>query len=127
MTFSVSSGWVTRTRSKAASVSGRRKALRPKPLMKVERASVFALSGDVERAQSELKELQEISKQRYISAYHIATIYAALKDRDRAFEWLEKAFQERADWMVFLNVDPRFKSLHSDSRFADLLRRMNLD
>jgi serine/threonine protein kinase/Tfp pilus assembly protein PilF len=96
------------------------------PLMKVERASVLALSGDVDRAQSELKELQEISKQRYISAYHIATIYAALKDRDRAFEFLEKAFQERADWMVFLNVDPRFKSLHSDSRFADLLRRMNL-
>lgn len=96
------------------------------PLMKVERASVFALSGDVDRAQTELKELQEISKQRYISAYHIATIYVALKDRDRAFEWLEKAFTERADWMVFLNVDPRFKSLHSDPRFSNLLQRMNL-
>jgi serine/threonine protein kinase/Tfp pilus assembly protein PilF len=95
-------------------------------LMKVERASVLALSGDEDRAQSELKELQEISKQRYISAYHIATIYVALKDRDRAFEWLEKGFSERADWMVFLNVDPRFKSLHSDSRFQDLLRRLNL-
>jgi eukaryotic-like serine/threonine-protein kinase len=96
------------------------------PLMKIERASVLALSGDVDKAQSELKELQEITKQRYISAYHIATIYVALKDRGRAFEWLEKAYSERADWMVFLNVDPRFKSLRSDSRFADLLRRMNL-
>ncbi|MBA2733923.1 MAG: protein kinase [Acidobacteria bacterium] len=96
------------------------------PLMKVERASVLALSGDVDKAQSELKELQEIAKGRYISAYHIATIYVALKDRDRAFEWLEKAFTERADYMVFLNVDPRFKSLRSDSRFTDLLRRMNL-
>jgi serine/threonine-protein kinase len=96
------------------------------PLMKVERASVLALSGDEDKAQSELKELQEIAKGRYISAYHIATIYVALKDRDRAFEWLEKAFTERADYMVFLNVDPRFKSLRSDSRFTDLLRRMNL-
>jgi serine/threonine protein kinase/Tfp pilus assembly protein PilF len=96
------------------------------PLMKVERASVFALSGDVERARAELKELQEISKQRYISAYHIATIYAALRERDSAFEWLEKAFQERADWMVFLNVDPRFKSLRSDPRFTNLLQRMKL-
>lgn len=96
------------------------------PLMRVERASVLALSGDVERAQSELKELQELAKQRYISAYHIATIYVALKDRDRAFEWLEKAFAERADWMVFINVDPRFKSLRPDARFAALLRRMNL-
>ena len=96
------------------------------PLMKVERASVLALSGDADQARSELKELQEIAKQRYISSYHIATVYAALKDQDRAFEWLEQAFKERADWMVFLKVDPRFKSLHSDARFTDLLRRMNL-
>jgi serine/threonine-protein kinase len=97
------------------------------PLIRVERASVLALSGDAGKAQSELKELQEIAKQRYISSYHVATVYVALKDRDRAFEWLEKAFAERADWMVFLNVDPRFKSLRSDSRFTDLLRRMNLE
>ncbi|HEX8847722.1 MAG TPA: protein kinase [Pyrinomonadaceae bacterium] len=96
------------------------------PLMQVERASVLALSGEADRAQSELNALQEISKQRYISSYHIATIYVALKDWDRAFEWLEKAYQERADWMVFLNVDPRFKSLRSDPRFTDLLRRMKL-
>jgi serine/threonine-protein kinase len=96
------------------------------PLMKVERASVLALSDNVDKAKSELKELQEISKQRYISAYHMATIYVALKDRDSAFEWLEKAFNERADWMVFLNVDPRFKSLRSDPRFTDILRRMGL-
>jgi tetratricopeptide (TPR) repeat protein len=100
--------------------------LSPSPLIRGERASVLALSGDVDKAQSELKELQEIAKQRYISAYHIATIYVALKDRNSAFEWLEKAFQERADWMVFLKVDPRFRSLRSDPGFTDLLRRMHL-
>ncbi|MBD0325120.1 MAG: tetratricopeptide repeat protein, partial [Pyrinomonadaceae bacterium] len=100
------------------------------PLMRIERASVLALSGDagnVDKAREELRELQEMAKQRYISAYHIATIYVALKDRDNAFRLLEKAFTERGDWMVFLNVDPRFKSLHSDSRFTDLLRRMKLE
>jgi serine/threonine-protein kinase len=96
------------------------------PLMRAERASVLALSGDVEQAQSELKDLQELSKQRYISAYHIAAIYAALKDQRNAFEWLERAFAERADWMVYLKVDPRFSSLHSDPRFTALLRRMDL-
>ena len=95
-------------------------------LMKVERASVLAMSGDTEKAQAELREIQEIAKERYISSYHIATIYVALKDRDTAFEWLEKAFNERADWMVFLNVDPRWNGLKSDPRFAGLLRRMNL-
>ena len=99
---------------------------RNSPLMKVERASVLALSGDADRAQAELKELQEIASKRYISAYHMATIYVALKDRDRAFELLEKAFKDRADWMVFLNVDSRFKDLRSDPRFTDLLQRMNL-
>jgi serine/threonine-protein kinase len=95
------------------------------PLIRVERASVLALSGEAEKAQSELKELQEIAKQRYISSYQIATVYVTL-NRDSAFKWLEQAFTERADWMVFLNVDPRFKSLRSDARFTDLLRRMNL-
>jgi serine/threonine protein kinase/Tfp pilus assembly protein PilF len=96
------------------------------PLMKAEYANTLALSGDTKKAEDELRGLIELSKQRYLSAYHIAAIYVGLKDTDRAFEWLEKAFQERADWMAFLKVDPRFDSLHSDPRFVDLLRRMNL-
>jgi serine/threonine protein kinase/TolB-like protein/Tfp pilus assembly protein PilF len=95
-------------------------------LMRAEYASVLALNGETDKARAELSKLEEEKKTHYISAYHIATIYAALKDRDRAFEWLETAFTERADWMVFLNVDPRFKSLRSDSRFTDLLQRMKL-
>ncbi|HJU53217.1 MAG TPA: protein kinase [Pyrinomonadaceae bacterium] len=95
-------------------------------LMKAEYASVLALNDETDKARAELSKLEEEKKTRYISAYHIATIYAALKDRDRAFDWLDQASKERADWMVFLNVDPRFKSLRSDSRFTDLLRRMKL-
>ncbi|HXM33814.1 MAG TPA: FlgO family outer membrane protein, partial [Pyrinomonadaceae bacterium] len=96
------------------------------PLMRAEYASTLALSGDTKKAQTELDGLIALSKQKYISAYHIATVYAGLKDKDHAFEWLEKGLQERADWMVFLNVDPRFDSLHSDPRFKDLQQRMNL-
>jgi tetratricopeptide (TPR) repeat protein len=96
------------------------------PLMRAEMASVLALSGDTQAAQGELNAVLDLAKQRYVSAYQIATIYVALRDRDRAFEWLEKAYQERADWMVFLKVDPRFDGLHSDPRFIDIQRRMNL-
>ncbi|HEX8652576.1 MAG TPA: protein kinase [Pyrinomonadaceae bacterium] len=94
-------------------------------LMKAEYAHALALSGQTSKAQAELDGLKEIAKQRYFSAYHIAAIYAALDDKDRAFEWLEKAYRDHADWMVFLNVDPRFDSLHSDPRFANLRRRIN--
>jgi serine/threonine protein kinase/Tfp pilus assembly protein PilF len=96
------------------------------PLMRAELASVLALSGDTQAAQTELNAVLDLAKQRYVSAYQIATIYVALKDRERAFEWLEKAFNERADWMVFLKVDPRFASLHSDPKFMDIQKRMNL-
>ncbi|HMJ26579.1 MAG TPA: protein kinase, partial [Pyrinomonadaceae bacterium] len=96
------------------------------PLMRAEYANALALSGDTNKARAELDSLIEMSKQKYISAYHIAAIYAGLKDKDHAFEWLEKAFEDRADWMAFLKVDPRFDSLHSDPRFTNLLHRMNL-
>ena len=52
--------------------------------------------------------------------------YAALRDDERAFEWLERAYEERAFFLgVFLKVEPVFFRLHSDPRFQDLLRRMN--
>jgi len=96
------------------------------PLMRAEYTSTLALSGDTQRAQAELASLIELSKQKYLSAYHIAAVYVSLKDKDHALEWLEKAFQERADWMVFLNVDPRFDALHSEPKFMEIQRRMNL-
>jgi len=96
------------------------------PLMKAEYAGALALSGDTGKAQTQLNNLIETAKQKYVSAYHIAAIYVALKDKDQAFIWLEKAFQDRADWMVNLKVDPLFESLRSDPRFTDILRRMKL-
>lgn len=95
------------------------------PLMRAEYANTLALSGDTVKAQSELDGLVALSRQRYVSAYHIASVYVGLKDKKQAFEWLDKAVQERADWMVFLNVDPRFDSLRSDPHFNDLLQGMS--
>ena len=60
------------------------------------------------------------------SLYQIAATYAGLGEKDRAFEWLEKAYDERSDWLVNLKVEQRFDGLRSDPRFADLLRRVNL-
>ena len=75
-----------------------------------------------------LDQLNAISKQKYVSARYRARIYAALGDKDKAFEWLEKSYEERSIGSAFasIKVDPIFDPLRSDPRFADLLRRMNL-
>ena len=53
-------------------------------------------------------------------------IYAALGDKEHAFAWLEKAYEERSDVMTVLTEDRAFDPLRSDPRFRDLLRRMGL-
>jgi hypothetical protein len=56
----------------------------------------------------------------------IAIIFAALGDNDQAFAWLEKADKARDVMLARLKVDPRFDSLRSDPRFADLVRRIGI-
>jgi serine/threonine-protein kinase len=97
-----------------------------KPLGITALAHAYALSGKRAEAQRTLAELQEISKRRYVSPASIALIYAALGDKDQAFTWLEKADKERDPNLARLTVDPRFDSLRSDPRFADLVRRVGL-
>ena len=77
-------------------------------------------------AQKELKKLLEAAKTKFVSPYFLATAYAGLGDKDKAFEWLETAYRERVDWMTYLKVDPELDSLRSDPRFADLVRRVGL-
>jgi TolB-like protein/Flp pilus assembly protein TadD len=85
---------------------------------------VYAVSGRRDEAQKVLDELKESSKQRFVSAVWPALIYAGLGEKDQAFEWLEKAYDQRAGWLIYLNTDPRFDSLRSDKRFQDLRRRV---
>ena len=83
------------------------------------------MAGHLGEAKKILKQLQEVSKQRYVPSYVVARIYAAMGDKDEALRWLETAYKERAAWMVVLKVDPRFDYMRSDPPFQDLLRRMN--
>ena len=73
-----------------------------------------------------LDQLKELSRQRYISPYDMAIIYTGLGEREQAFAWLDKAYADRFWPLPFLKVDPRFDSLRSDPRFADLVRRVGL-
>ena len=85
----------------------------------------YAVAGNRGEAQKVLEELKKLSKWRYVSPYGIALIYAGLGEKDQAFEWLEKAYEERDPNMVWLKNDAWLDPLRFDPRFHSLLRRLN--
>ncbi len=95
-------------------------------IAEAELAHTYAVSGDREKAQKIIAELQELAKNRYVSSFQIAAIYAGLGNKDQAFAWLEKSFEERSDGLVNLNAEQRFDNLRSDPRLTDLARRVGL-
>ena len=89
-------------------------------------AHAYATTGRKAEAQKILHKWLRQSETSYVSPYMIATVYAGLGGKDKAFEYLEKAYQERSpDLTYFLRADLRVDSLRSDPRFHDLMRRMN--
>jgi len=93
--------------------------------MKATLAHAYAMAKNPE-ARKILLELEEAAEQRYVSPYDIATIYAALGEKDQAFAWLEKAYEERSGWLAYLQVNPILDNLRPDPRFASLVRRIGL-
>ncbi len=85
-----------------------------------------ALAGDPRAARQTLAELLRLNTQQRVQPFHLASVYTALGERDLAFVWLEKAYQERGVWLLFLHLDPLFDRLHTDARFADLRARVGL-
>ena len=77
-------------------------------------------------AQGTLEDLKWSSKDRCVSPYWIALVYAGLGNNEAAFEWLEKAYLERSGGMVWLASEPQWDNVRSDPRFQDLLRQVNL-
>jgi DNA-binding winged helix-turn-helix (wHTH) protein/TolB-like protein/Tfp pilus assembly protein PilF len=82
------------------------------------------LAGDKEEANRFLARLIDLSKRAYVPPYNIAEAYVGVRDRDQAFFWLDKAFEEHSPDLVGLKTEPRLDSLRSDPRFADLIRRV---
>jgi TolB-like protein/Tfp pilus assembly protein PilF len=85
-----------------------------------------AKQGRVTQAREALRDLLQLSSERFVSQYNIALICNGLDEGAEALAWLERAFEERDPKMVFLKVDPIWKNLRHDARFIRLLNRMNL-
>ena len=85
---------------------------------------VYAVTGRRADALKILQRLDELQKRRFISTISRVYVYAGLGDKDKAFEWLEKAYEERSDSLAWFRFDPESKSLRSDPRFAVLMRKI---
>jgi len=86
---------------------------------------LYAKMGRRDDARRVADNLTRISTQEYVDPFGVAILYTGLGDKDQAFTWLEKAYQDRSAMMVQLKVEAIFDPLRSDPRFQNLLRRMN--
>jgi serine/threonine protein kinase/tetratricopeptide (TPR) repeat protein len=86
----------------------------------------FAKSGYKGVLRSWLDGLTEISKYGYVSPYSIAQAYVRMDEKEKTFEWLQKAFEEHDSGLVSVAVEPIFQPVRSDPRFKDLVKRMKL-
>jgi serine/threonine protein kinase/Tfp pilus assembly protein PilF len=96
------------------------------PMMRAALAHTFAAAGGTEEARQILDDLTKLAEQKYVAPYFFAGIYIGLGENDRALEYLEKAYEEHSNWLIYLHTDPSMDGLRDDQRFQNLLRRVGL-
>ena len=90
------------------------------------RGHAYASAGRRAEAQRVLAELNGLSKRSYVPPFDIALVYAGLGEKRQSLEWLERAYEDHSFRLAWIKVWPQLDSLRGESRFHDLLRRMNL-
>jgi serine/threonine protein kinase/Flp pilus assembly protein TadD len=112
--------------SQAIAECERARGLNDDPAVLSYLSRAYSLSGKRDEAMKVLAQMHEVAKQRYVPAYGFGVAYAALGDKEQAFQWLERSFQDRAWEITYLKVDPAIDPLRSDPRFNDLMKRVGL-
>lgn len=96
------------------------------PLMDAALGLAYAVSGNMAETMKLAEKFQSVAKQRYIPPTYFGMIFAGMGDRDKAMMWLEKAYQERADGLTWINAEPMMDEVRSDPRFQELVRKIGL-
>ena len=86
----------------------------------------YGIAGKVAKARDVLRQLEELSRERFVSPYHMAIVYTGLDEHDSALDWLERAYKERSGPVYSVKGSFLFTSLRAHSRFTALLKKMNL-
>lgn len=100
------------------------RALEDKPWIVGALGYAYAASGRRGEAQKLIDELKVQAEQHHVPPYAIAMVYVGLGERDRAFAWLEKAYEGRSTSLAWFKTEPLFDPLRSDPRYTDLVRRI---
>jgi tetratricopeptide (TPR) repeat protein len=96
------------------------------PMMRAALAHTLGTAGRPVEAGQILDDLTRLAKQKYVAPYFFAGIHVGLGENDQALEYLEKAYEEHSNWLIYLHIDPSMDGLRDDRRFQDLLRRVGL-
>src|SRR6202790_1430687 len=96
------------------------------PLMVSALAHAYAKAGNKAEAEKLLAVLTLQSKTQYVSPYYFAIVYVGLGENEKAMDWLDKAFADRSNGLVFMKVEPELDNLRSNPRFTALQQRLRL-
>ncbi len=87
---------------------------------------IYATSGQRAEAQKVLAQIEAQAQKEYVSPMAFALVHTALNDKDRAFQWLKKAAEQRDPILIYYLRDPQLENLQSDPRFAELVKQMGI-
>jgi adenylate cyclase len=87
---------------------------------------IYGISGQRKEAVTILDSMIRLSGSKYVTPYGLALVYAALDDKENAFKCLDQAYADRSNWLVWIKLDPRWRPLYGDKRYAALVRKVGL-
>jgi eukaryotic-like serine/threonine-protein kinase len=96
------------------------------PLMRAALAHTLGTAGRATEALQILDDLNNLAKQKYVAPYFFAGIHIGLGEKERAIEYLRKAYEEHSHWLIYLHLDPSMDDLRDNADFQDLLRQIGL-
>jgi tetratricopeptide (TPR) repeat protein len=96
------------------------------PILLSELGYCYAISGKADEAREILSQLEKWSRDAYVDPAALALVHLGLGEREKALEYLDKAYEQRSLMLRDVGVDARYDTLRSDERFQDLLHRMGL-
>jgi len=87
---------------------------------------VYGVSGQKAEAEKILAKFKDMAARTYVSPYAVALVYLSIGDKDKTFEYLDKALEDRTHWLVWLKLDPRWNPIQTDKRFFILKNKIGL-